>query len=78
MCISGFPASTTRTFAVSEDLLRTVDVKSDRAEVFKFTGDFQELLGRNFYLCDVGNTVEFHVVEDDGSIVSSPESKRAI
>ena len=72
-------APTTRTFAISEEMLESVDLQSDWAEVFEFAGDFQELMDRDFYLRDVGNTVEFHVVEEDGSIVSSlPEFYRHI
>lgn len=55
--------------ALSEEILKAIDVTSHQVEVFKFEGDFNELLKRESVLVDVDNTVEFHMPGPGGSMV---------
>lgn len=55
---------------MSEEMLKKIDLESDKAEVFEFDGDFEALSDRDICLYDVGDTVEIHVTQPDGSIVS--------
>ncbi|XP_018496348.1 uncharacterized protein LOC108864698 [Galendromus occidentalis] len=54
--------------AVSEEILRAIDLASHQVEVFEFKGDFTELVGRDVFLHDAGETVELHIPEYDGSM----------